>query len=53
MCQSLGDRVRAGDRRIGRIQINLADGAQGIIEITELKDLLAGAIARRLLRSIA
>lgn len=36
------------DGRIGRIQINPADGAQGIIEITELKDLLAGAINKKL-----
>ncbi|MFL9458353.1 CHAT domain-containing protein [Tolypothrix bouteillei VB521301_2] len=36
------------DGKIGRIQINLADGAQGIIEITELKDLLAGAIDKKL-----
>jgi hypothetical protein len=36
------------DGRIGRIQINPADGAQGIIEITELKDLLAGAIEKKL-----
>ncbi|MHC5733522.1 CHAT domain-containing protein [Nostoc sp.] len=34
--------------RIGRIQINPADGAQGIIEITALKDLLAGAIDKKL-----
>ncbi len=37
---------RAG--RIGRIQINPADGAQGIIEITELKGLLSGAINKKL-----
>ncbi|NDJ18773.1 CHAT domain-containing protein [Myxacorys almedinensis] len=36
------------DGRIGRIQINPADGAQGIINITELKDLLAGAIQKKL-----
>ncbi|GAB1538725.1 hypothetical protein NUACC21_13890 [Scytonema sp. NUACC21] len=36
------------DGRIGRFQINPADGAQGIIEITELKDLLAGAINKKL-----
>jgi hypothetical protein len=36
------------DGRIGRIQINPADGAQGIIEISELKDLLAGAINKKL-----
>jgi hypothetical protein len=36
------------DGRIGRIQINPADGAQGIIEITELRDLLAGAINKKL-----
>jgi hypothetical protein len=36
------------DGRIGRIQINPADGAQGIIEIRELKDLLAEAIERKL-----
>ena len=34
--------------RIGRIQINATDGALGIIEITELKDLLAGAIQKKL-----
>ncbi len=34
--------------RIGRIQINLADGVQGIVEISELKDLLAGAIEKKL-----
>ncbi|MBW4667842.1 MAG: CHAT domain-containing protein [Cyanomargarita calcarea GSE-NOS-MK-12-04C] len=34
--------------RIGRIQINSVDGALGIIEITELKDLLAGAIQKKL-----
>lgn len=34
--------------RIGRIQINLADGLEGIIEISELKDLLAGAIQKKL-----
>ncbi|NEU77082.1 CHAT domain-containing protein [Hassallia byssoidea VB512170] len=36
------------DGRIGRIQINPADGEQGIIEITELKDLLEGAIEKKL-----
>lgn len=36
------------DGRIGRFQINPADGAQGIIEITELKDLLEGAINKKL-----
>ncbi|MEM6399157.1 MAG: CHAT domain-containing protein [Cyanobacteria bacterium P01_D01_bin.116] len=34
--------------RIGRIQINLVDGVQGIVEISELKDLLAGAIEKKL-----
>ncbi|NJO64384.1 MAG: CHAT domain-containing protein [Richelia sp. RM2_1_2] len=34
--------------RIGRIQINLADGLEGIIEISELKDLLSGAIEKKL-----
>lgn len=36
------------DGRIGRIQINPADGEQGIIEITQLKDLLEGAIDKKL-----
>ncbi|MFB2981842.1 CHAT domain-containing protein [Microseira sp. BLCC-F43] len=36
------------DGRIGRIQINPTDGAQGIVEIAELKDLLAGAIQKKL-----
>jgi CHAT domain len=36
------------DGRIGRIQINSADGAQGIVEIAELKDLLAVAIQKKL-----
>ncbi|NMG08993.1 CHAT domain-containing protein [Brasilonema sp. UFV-L1] len=36
------------DGRIGRIQINLGDGEQGIIEITELRDLLEGAIQKKL-----
>ncbi len=36
------------DGRIGRIQINPADGAQGIIEITELKELLANVINKNL-----
>ncbi|NMF66841.1 CHAT domain-containing protein [Brasilonema octagenarum] len=36
------------DGRIGRIQINSADGAQGIIEITELRDLLEGTIQKKL-----
>ncbi|QDL11269.1 CHAT domain-containing protein [Brasilonema octagenarum UFV-E1] len=36
------------DGRIGRIQINSADGAQGIIEITELTDLLQDAIQKKL-----
>jgi hypothetical protein len=34
--------------RIGRIQINPADGEKGIIEIAELKDLLTGAIQKKL-----
>ncbi|MBD2344136.1 CHAT domain-containing protein [Anabaena subtropica] len=34
--------------RIGRFQINPADGVQGIIAITELKDLLQGAINQKL-----
>ena len=34
--------------RIGWIQINLADGLEGIIEISELKDLLSGAIEKKL-----
>lgn len=34
--------------RIGRIQINPTDGKEGIIEIAELKDLLTGAIQKRL-----
>jgi CHAT domain len=34
--------------RIGRIQINPADGEQGIIDIAELKDLLTGAINKKL-----
>jgi hypothetical protein len=34
--------------RIGRIQINPADGKEGIIEIAELKDLLTGAIQKKL-----
>ncbi|BAZ16013.1 hypothetical protein NIES4071_78860 [Calothrix sp. NIES-4071] len=34
--------------RIGRIQINPTPGALGIIEIRELKDLLAGAIQKKL-----
>jgi CHAT domain len=36
------------DGRIGRIQINPDAGSQGIVEITELKDLLAGAIQKKL-----
>ncbi|MBD2341797.1 CHAT domain-containing protein [Calothrix sp. FACHB-156] len=36
------------DGRIGRFQINPADGEQGIIEITELRDLLQGAIQKKL-----
>jgi hypothetical protein len=36
------------DGRIGRIQINPADGEQGIIEITELRDLLQDAIQKKL-----
>ncbi|MBD2504089.1 CHAT domain-containing protein [Anabaena azotica] len=34
--------------RIGRIQINPADGKQGIIEIAELRDLLEGVIQKKL-----
>ncbi|MFN9942354.1 MAG: CHAT domain-containing protein, partial [bacterium] len=34
--------------RIGRIQINPADGEEGIIEIAELRDLLTGAIQKKL-----
>lgn len=36
------------DGRLGRIQINPADGAQGIVEIAELKDLMAIAIQKKL-----
>ena len=36
------------DGRIGWIQINPADGREGIIEIAELKDLLANAIQKKL-----
>ncbi|MDF5729282.1 MAG: CHAT domain-containing protein [Rhizonema sp. PD38] len=36
------------NKRIGRIQINIADGKQGVIEITELRDLLKGAIQNKL-----
>lgn len=34
--------------RIGRIQINPADGAQGIIDIAELRELLQNAINKKL-----
>lgn len=34
--------------RIGRIQINPADGEEGIIEIAKLRDLLTGAIQKKL-----
>ncbi|MBU7585758.1 MAG: CHAT domain-containing protein [Nostoc sp. TH1S01] len=34
--------------KIGRIQINPADGKQGIIEIAELRDLLEGVIQKKL-----
>jgi CHAT domain len=34
--------------RIGRIQISPANGAQGIVEITELRDLLVGVIQKKL-----
>ncbi|MCP6761492.1 MAG: CHAT domain-containing protein [Fischerella sp. CENA71] len=36
------------DGRIGRIQINAADSKQGIIEITELRELLEVAIQKKL-----
>ncbi len=36
------------DGRIGRIQIKPADGEQGIIEISELRDLLENAIQKKL-----
>jgi hypothetical protein len=36
------------DGRIGKIQINPADGEEGIIEIAELRDLLTGAIQKKL-----